>query len=313
MDLMGTETDKIRVKNEDKEFIEVKRADRFNEEILATVINFYKKKVKIKDVADFEFISDIDMIEFVKDNMDMLKEKNHKYVGSISVNEYQGKFSLKYKLTGIYGVNDDEKEKLGIKLAVVLDKDSVDNISIEKLKSMEQSERRLDVASYLPVYDKDLKENKLTPMQQVIDLSKFDLDNEIMVGYAQMIIDCYTKDSDMKSLKKDKYYAGTFEGVVVNGTEQKSISIKDLNSQEQRMVKMGIPGRDLEYFSKKYNGYGKKAREIRLHFPTNALEEIEIDDDDFYVVSGQTKKMEDVKEKTGASMTKEQIKAMLEA
>lgn len=245
--------DIIKTMNTDNEKIEIKWADRFDEDVVKTVANYKKYTVDLGEEfgSRKEFISQYDAIQH-------LKEWLPKYNGKILVSgqfvkePYNGQYYDKFKFQSIYAVADDQKNRLSLTMDIYYNKDSVDKADFKE-------EKKIYLNGYVSQYINKDEGNKYIPQQLVFNTSKYDLENNDkhkgLFEYKLKYID----------VKNKTFVHIPWDIVLLHGAEGVEWNESMLTKPQKEQVELGI--KTVDDFKPRGQIYGDKINEYRLFDP----------------------------------------------
>lgn len=286
-EMAGFKNDVLKFKDENKNEIEIPWSERFDENAIKKVPQYMKRVITVGD-ARHEFISDWDMITFIRDHVDELKGKKYQLVGQVKPNEYKGKIQNRFSVQNLFEVRDEEKKKeFKVTGEFFFNKDSIDTADFAK-------EAKIYINGWTLEYlDKDHPSVYLSK-QLVFDCSKLDFDNEnhvAILNYKLKQIGCAYENGKITipKLKKNKYYKIAVICKYINGQEQIEFSEKDLNDNQRMAISLGIS--KLEDF--KPNAiYGDRVQifklvnfDLRGDYADGCVEESDFDEEQIYTPS----------------------------
>jgi len=236
VELFGWKNDPIQTIDSDGNSIEIAWEDRFDENIIKSVawgrrnvISFYKEKETDEGETEIvqvrhEFITTYDFCRFIKDNMDIFKDKRFSIVGDAVKSWYQGKPRTSFQISGLYELNQDDNRKNSLNLNTIFywTKDSIDTADFKE-------EKKIYINGYVYEYvnKKDLGtekgEKRYLAQQLVLDCSRIDFENEKHMQQLQfrlMNLGLVYKDGKIiNNLKSKKYYSNEIVLSYTNGAQ----------------------------------------------------------------------------------------------
>jgi hypothetical protein len=225
-----------------------------------------------------------DAIELLNKALPILKGKKIKVTGTPKCNFYNGNNQLQYVPSMIEIVPDETPNQLKLWFDLFYDKDGVND---------DKKEKKLYVSGYIGEV-KD-KQNKLYPIQVVMDYSKVDEN----IPEHKMLLDL--QRGAFETPNKKSVYKNNVEINVINGAEQVEFSIECLSPKQKTQVQLGLA--KLEDFKPKGNVYGDRVQELKFYratlkddFKDGSIEVFAIKDlPDYLVQDDSDVKEEDVK------------------
>ena len=297
------EQDVIKTMNSDNEKIEIKWADRFEDDVVSSVASYRKTIVDLGEEDDFdgrhEFISMYDAISYLRENLP-------KYTGKITVTgqmvkePYKGKYFDKFKIQSIYAVADDKKNRLLLTTDIYYNKDSID-------KADWKADKKIYVDGYVQQYINKDEGIKYIPQQFIFNASKYDESNE----KHKQLLDYKLKYIDIN--KKNIHHL-LWECVMLNGAETVEFDESQLTKAQKEQIELGI--RKLEDFRPAGSIFGERVNEYRLFEPkltgdfSDGLIDSEMTPSEFeeeIYVMATDEKLDDVMKKADKKAEKEEI------
>lgn len=162
VDCFGCVYESIRVGYENDKPIEVKWADRFDEDILKEVPR-YRKYITDLDGTEHEFLSQYDFIKYLGEHLPEYKGKVE-CRGRLVKNIYEGKIYDRYELDFVKATSDINN-KLEVTMDLFYNKDCVDLSEFD-------SKHRITLNAYTKQYVNRDEGEKFFPQNVVLDISK---------------------------------------------------------------------------------------------------------------------------------------------
>lgn len=201
-----------------------------------------------KDVH--EFIAEFDMIQYIVQNIENLKDKKFKVKGSIDMNEWKGKFYKKFKVESMELMPSDAKNQFKGLIDIFFNNDCVDDRDFE-------TDKKVYVDGFIQSYDSKVKKDLFYPQQFVINASRLDITDPETIKRVNFLKKWFNaKDDEVRHLQ--------WEVSIFRGAEKVELTLEDLTDEQREMVEMNI--KTLEDYSKKQM-LGKNKDEIRLLAP----------------------------------------------
>ena len=259
VEMSGFKNDPIKTKDNDGEDIEIAWDDRFDEDSLKKVASYRKHVITVEDVRK-EFISELDFIGFVRDNIADLKGKRFQITGQTRVNEYKGKITDRFRIQSMYEVDDSKKNELRLNGDFFFNKESIDTADFAK-------ERKIYLNGWTFEYVNKEVKNRFVAKQLVFDCSKLNFEDEkhiAILNYKLKQIGCAYEDGKIATpkLKKNKYYKIEVICKYLNGQETVEFSEKDLTENQKQAVQLGLAS--LDDFRPKGQIYGARVEVYKL-------------------------------------------------
>lgn len=295
--------DKIKTKDTDGNDIEIKWEDRFNEDVVKSVVGYRKYVCDLGE--DFggrkEFITGWDFIAFLKENLP-------EYKGKVCVNGqwnkqwYKDKYYDKFPIVSVYAVDDEEASKFYITADIYYRKDCVD-------VSDWKENKKIYVDGYIQQYINKDEGTKFIPQRFVFSGAKYKPDNEKhqkLLAYRRKYIESKSK----------KWTHLLWECVMLNGTELIEFDESQLTAAQKEQIELGI--KTIDDFKPKGSIFGDIVYEYRFCNPSlikasetddfsNGAIELDYTDDEFDELvyePAQDEKMSDVMNNSKKSSNK---------
>ena len=278
-----------------------------------------KKEFEEKSNNVHTFVHEIDFIEFLHENMEVLKANRIRISGDYSINAYNKKFTPKFRPKKVELISSETDENGNFKYKSELlitpmdfyfDKDSVDDqLKKEKkifvngyIKGQQQNED----GEYQEVY---------FPQELVIDCTNIDTENEQAMKFVEFI------KSTFKPKGKNLWHMA-IQAKVKSGAEEKEISIDDLTPFQRMQVEIGA--KTLEDYKEKGNIYGDTVTEVRFNTFLDGIEgfkdgavDTELTDDEWTIANSDPVKKTSIekekeKEEDGNSEASKAIEKMFD-
>lgn len=189
-----------------------------------------------------EFITTYQMIQYLAENADKLKDMRVTVTGQVKENVYNGNISQRFEIQNIYAASKKAKNQLKIMVDLFWSVDGFDFADFRK-------EKKMYINGYVDSFiDKntlgtDKGRNYYVPMQVLFDVSRVDWDNEKMAKRADFLMAMIgvTRDGDKLStkLKKNKVYRCPLELAYVNGNDEIPFTEDMLTPAQKMAVEMG--------------------------------------------------------------------------
>lgn len=267
----GWENDVIKTKDIDGNNIEINWEDRFDEDVVKNVASYRKYFITI-DGDRKEFITAYDFCEFIRDNLDTIKDKRCIVKGQTQENFYKGKESKRLQINNIRLIDDDDDEKniLMFDTPFYWSKDGVDMTDFK-------DDKKIYFNGYTPefVSAKDLGEDKgaskYIPIQLIINCAKVDFDNAEMItllNYRLTNLGLMYKDGKIvNNLKGSKYYANEITISYHNGAQDmgdaEDITYDMLTDMQKMKCDLGFA--KPEDFATNGRSFGERVVENRVY------------------------------------------------
>ena len=242
----GWENDVIKTKDIDGNNIEINWDDRFDEDVVKNVASYRKYFITI-DGNRKEFITAYDFCEFIRDNLDTIKDKKCIVKGQTQENFYKGKESKRLQINNIRLLDDDDDEKniLTFDTPFYWSKDGVDMTDFK-------DDKKIYINGYTPEFvsakdlDEDKGASKYIPIQLIINCAKVDFDNAELLNYRLTNLGLMYKDGKIvNNLKNSKYYANEITISYHNGANENAdstIFVKNVLLVDRGYIRLGSYG-----------------------------------------------------------------------
>lgn len=236
----------------DNQKIEIDWEDRLNPDIIKQVAYFRRYIVDLGN--DFggrqEFITQYDMMEYLRDNLPNYKGKIT-VMGSYTRTEYKGVYYDRFRIQNVYAAEEDKRNRLGLTVDFYYNKDSVDKSDFLK-------DKKIYLDGYISQYINKDEGNKYIPMQLIFNATKYDMENKkhkALYDYKMKYID----------IKNKNIVHLAWEVVLARGAEEVEFTLDMLTENQKQQVELGI--RELDDFKPKGKIIGGKINEFRLFEP----------------------------------------------
>lgn len=257
VEIFGMERDKIKTYTINDEQIEIDWEDRNSEGVLKTVrsknvMNFIKDERK-------EFIADLDVAEYIKDNIEELNGKKVVVTGQASRDFYNDKPRDRFTIQSIFIADDDAKTGLKIYGDFFFTKDSIDTVDWK-------SEHKIYINGYTEEYISTKKKKMYVERTLVFDCSKVDWENEKHVAItnfrlAQIGLK-YEDGSIVNTLKSKKVYKTSAVISYIRGQEEIPFNESELTENQKTAIELGF--KTIDDFKPKGSIYGNVKVEYKL-------------------------------------------------
>ncbi len=289
VEAVGWQNDIIKTKDTDGNNIDIDWDDRFDDDVIKSVVNYRKNVITDGDDRQ-EFITPYDFCEYIKDHIDELKDKRFAVTGQTQENFYNGKESKRFQINNLYVVDKDDERKNKLELTTVIywNKESIDTTDFKE-------EKKIYINAYTQEYlsgrdlGSDGGENRYIPIQLILDCSRIDFENDQhlkMLKYNLMNLGLSYKDGKIvNNLKGKKYYSNEIVISYFNGAQDmgdaENITYDMLTDLQKMKVDCGLA--KVEDFAAKGRSYGNRIVEWRItNFPntTGTYQDgmVEVDD-----------------------------------
>ena len=293
LDLTTDEEAKVKYGELRKEIWKIENNENATDEDKSKLDQLYKD-VKETVPHRYEFLHELDLVNFFEQHGEKLDGKKFKVKGEVKVTHWNGKFYTAYVPSSLELANEDEPNKLSLDLDLYFDKDVID-------KSLFKSEKVLTFNTYILGYDSGHRKDVFFPLQTVLNASTYDLENPKHNAHINIVEKFFT-------VKGKKVFQLPYSAKVISGSEVKEFSEADLTDEQKTLIDIGMA--TINDFKPKGQVFGDNLNEIRLMFPkikdmgeganftTGAIEtDFEVTELEYTAVERQTT-VNDVKETT---------------
>lgn len=209
-----------------------------------------------KDVKEtvphrYEFLHELDVLNFFEKHNEKLSGKKFKVKGEVKVSHWNGKFYTNYVPSHFELADEDEPNKLALDLDLYFDKDVID-------KSLFKSEKVMTFNTYILGYDSGHRKDVFFPLQTVLNASTYDLENTKHNAHINIVEKFFT-------VKGKKVFQLPYSAKVISGAEVKDFSEVDLTDDQKTLIEIGMA--TMDDFKPKGQTFGDNLNEIRLMFP----------------------------------------------
>lgn len=252
------------------------------------------KAVKETVPHRYEFLHELDVINFFEKHKEKLNGKKFKVKGEVKVSQWNGKFYTSYVPSQFEVVNEEEPNKLALDLDLYFDKDVID-------KTLFKSEKVMTFNTYILAYDSSHRKDVFMPLPTVLNASSYDPEDTKHNAHINIVEKFFT-------VKGKKVFQLPYSAKVISGSEVKDFSELDLNEDQKVLIDIGMA--TLDDFKPKGLTFGDNLNEIRLllpkikdlgqgaNFTTGAIEtDFEVSELEYTAVERQTT-VSDVKNTT---------------
>ncbi len=187
----------------------------------------YQAEVVAKSDNIHTFVNEIDMIDFIKNNLETFKAHKVKISGNYEKTTSKGKYYTSYKPQMIELVAPETPNALTVAVDFFFTKDAVDKADFK-------SEGKIRIDGYIKGYDSKAKIDKYYPQQFVVSSEKLDLENnEKHKALFDFIVSTYTVKG------KNVFHMPT-EFNIYNGVEQVEFTIDMLSQRHKTQIELGL-------------------------------------------------------------------------
>ena len=236
MECAGFKNDTIKTFDTENNKIEIDWNDRKDPDVIKKVANYRKNIITLNDER-YEFISTLDFIKFIRDNIDEIKGKCFTVTGTVQKNEYKGKISDRFVIQNIFELKDDKKFGLGVHGEFFFSADGVDTADWKK-------EKKIIFNGYTQEYINKDHPRVYVDKSIVFDCSKLDLDDEKHVALLNYKLKqmglSYENGNINVNLKKNTYYKQAVVLEYINGAEEIEFDEKLLTDVQKEAIALGL-------------------------------------------------------------------------
>lgn len=259
IELFGTEQSKIYSMDTNNQKIEIAWADRNDEDVMKSIAGYKKNVIAIGDSRK-EFVSSLDAINYISENIDVLKGSKVCITGQVNKNVYNGKISDRFVIQNIYTTDDETKNQLKVVMEYFFNVDCFDFNDWD-------SKKRIVINGYTSNYMSDEKKNMFVPQEVIFDCSKIDWSNEKhveLVKYKLGLIGCDLVDNKpVCKLNKNKgFFSMMINCSYVNGAEEVEFNESMLTPTQKEAIEFGI--NTLDDFKPNGSAYGDRITTYKL-------------------------------------------------
>ena len=270
--------------------LEIPFSKRLDKAVIDSVANFKKFKI-----LDEEFITELDVIDYLEENLLDLEGKRVTVTGNVEFDVYKGKIYQKYYVSNIFEARDEVKDGFKGNLAVFL---TPNTISEDYLKGKSvnfkliENDGKLPLNVYIEQYNKDksTREEKpylYIPITTFINIGdKFDFENVEHMKKLKFRV-------GLMAVKKGIHEIG-MSVTFFRGQEETEITEDDLTNFEKSQIEAGV--KTFDEIVKGKQGYGNFKEEIQLLTPHSAyvdgLVETELIDENLEDISYEEDEVE---------------------
>lgn len=258
--------DVIRTIGTNKQKLDIKWEDRFDNDVIESVANFRKHTTSI-DGERSTFITDYDFLETLADNKEKLDGARVTVTGDVTKNVYNGKVSNRFQVRNVYFANENTGDALRITAEIFYRADDIDLTDWKDEKKI-----------YFNAYTLEFidKKNVYVQQQFVLDASKIDFEkprNVEVLNYNLKQLGLAYEDGKIKiNLNKKKVYHMEVICSYVNGAEEIPFSEDTLTENQREAIKLGI--KTIDDFRPAGTIYGNRVQMLKIFsYNLNRFEE----------------------------------------
>ncbi|MBM7836476.1 hypothetical protein [Clostridium sardiniense] len=216
-------------------------------------VNQLKEKLKEMEAMKHEFLSRIDLIKKIQEEIPKHPGMRFKITGNINFSQSpkDNRVYRSFEVNRIEKALDSDKVGLKGNLDIFFNDMSLDEESFEETK-------KYIITGYVKTYDGQLQQDIYVPQTFIMDTSKLDLNNPKHKARVNILINPF-KDCD-----EDLIYELQYVVKFARGSEKKEIQMEDLTQTQRDYIEAGLES--FEEIKKKLGGntFGDKVDETRL-------------------------------------------------
>lgn len=186
----------------------------------------YQEEVEAKSDNVHKFVCEIDVVEFIKENLETFKAHKVRITGNYAKTTSKAKYYTQYQPKMIELVAPDTANELKVSVDFYFDKDALDQASFKE-------EKKIYVNGYIKGYDSKAQAEKYYPQQFVIDANKLDMENPKHVGILEFIKTTF-------AVKGKNIHHIPVEFNTYNGSERVEFTIDMLEPRHKLQIELGL-------------------------------------------------------------------------
>lgn len=187
-------------------------------------------------------------IDILNAHLKELEGKKVRVSGVVNVNYYGGKSRLEYVPTRLDIAKPDEKSELTIDSKIFFSDGAMDN---------DEENKKIFINAFMG--QKYKKQDKLFPVQLIIDYSKIDLENTLHRQMLSILEGSFVAEDE------DTMYNNRILIKVINSREEVEFSAETLTEHQKMMVACGLA--TIESFKPRGSIFGNRIQELRVIRP----------------------------------------------
>lgn|GEM_PF-1663397 len=200
----------------------------------------------------YEFIHELDALEFLEKHSEKLNGKKFKIKGEVQVSHWNGKFYTNYVPSIMELVDEEVPNQLLVDLDLYFGKDVINDTRFKKDKVKVFN-------TYILAYDSGHKKDVFFPLTTVLNAKDYDLEgNPKHKAHVEIVEKFFT-------VKGKKVFQLPYSAKVINGSEVGDFSEANLTEDQKQLIDIGMA--TLNDFKPKGQTFGDNVNEIRLLFP----------------------------------------------
>lgn len=253
LELFGTQGDKIKTYDADKNKIEISWNDRLTKSVIDMVATWKQLRINNGDEKN-TFITEWDAINYIKGHKADLDGKKVLITGQINKNIYNGDVTDRYVIQNLYvlDADDDRKPSLKVTTTAWFNKESIDDADWKK-------EKKLNIKFYTYDWSSETKENRYFALPTIFDCTKIDFNNDAHINavrYKLAQIKCdYEGGNIVNNIKPKTMYKIPVELLLHNGAKEIEFDESQLSENQKRAIALGV--KTLDDFRPKGSIYGE--------------------------------------------------------
>jgi len=218
-----------------------------------------RKFVMTVDGERNEFITELDFINFISNNLELFKGKKFTVTGDVNKDFYNGKCRDRFQIRNIFEADEDRKNALRITGKFFFNKDSFDYADWK-------TDHTLSISGYVSQYINKDEGTKYVDQSVTFDASKIKWDNPTHVARTnyklkQMKAEA-TETSFKTSSSSQKMYSIPIICNYVNGAEEVEFDENLLTPNQKEAIELGL--KTLNDFRPKGSTYGDRVTLLKL-------------------------------------------------
>lgn len=266
-ELFGQVSEALKLKDTDGNDIEIKWADRFDEDIVDKVSNFNKHVAIYHDENGNEvrktFVAEYDFINYIIENIDMFKGKV-RITGDVKKSIYNGNIKNVFNIKNIYSVDDEVANKLQISVRYIWNKDSIDLADWAENKQINFSGYTRE---YISKNDLGADKGAYKYIEQtlVFDCSKVDFDDPKHVKLVEFKLSNLGIDYNNNQPKikiKNDYVSMDLVVNYVEGAEEVEFDESQLTATQKEAIELGL--NTIDDFKPRNSIFGEKKKIYKI-------------------------------------------------
>lgn len=232
--------------------VQIPWSKRQDEKVIENQAQWKLSTIKLDDDVSMKFLSHWDMIQSLRDLLELpeYKEKTYAVTGNIEYQNYKGKVYTKYIPQRITVVDGDEvEETLEGTIELHFGEDAItDNFDDNK---------KIFISGFAMQYDGTAKKDLGVKVENLeLDLSSVDEEK------AEKMYKLWIKK--VLKVTGDEYMKIGLKVKFINGTEQKEFTLDMLDEEQKEFIEMGLMTFE-EVKKEMSSGYGERVKSIKIN------------------------------------------------